>query len=172
MSILKVNTIQDKGGNAIISSDGSGTLTLGNSALQGVPAFLAKRSGNQVISDVTDSKLQCDTEVFDTNNAYDNSSNYRFTPAVAGKYFIFGAVMYTNFPTNKPMNVKIVKNGSGIATVANLSGGYQDDLSSFVSYIDEANTTDYYELNTFHRGGSALNANTQTYFGAYRIIGA
>jgi hypothetical protein len=27
MSILKVNTIQDKGGNAIISSDGSGTIT-------------------------------------------------------------------------------------------------------------------------------------------------
>ena len=38
MSILKVNTIQDKGGNAIISSDGSGTLTL-PSDLKNTPAF-------------------------------------------------------------------------------------------------------------------------------------
>ena len=25
-------------------------------------------------------KVQFDTEVFDTDNAYDNSTNYRFTP--------------------------------------------------------------------------------------------
>ena len=29
------------------------------------------------------------TEAFDTNSEYDNSSNYRFTPQTAGKYFVY-----------------------------------------------------------------------------------
>ena len=33
-------------------------------------------------------KVQFDTEIFDTDNAYDNY-NYRFTPQVAGKYFVY-----------------------------------------------------------------------------------
>ena len=40
------------------------------------PAFMAYLSANQSISNSTYTKVQCNLEVFDTDNAYDNSSNY------------------------------------------------------------------------------------------------
>ena len=52
------------------------------------PAFEAYLSSSQSVSDNVQTKVQIDTKVFDTNNAYDNSTNYRFTPGVAGKYFL------------------------------------------------------------------------------------
>ena len=52
------------------------------------PAFLATRDSNQSISANTTTKIQYDDESFDTDNTYDNSSNYRFTPGVSGKYVI------------------------------------------------------------------------------------
>ena len=94
-----------------------------------VPAFEASLSAQQNISDATYTKVQCDTELFDTNSAYDNSSNYRFTPQVAGKYFIYGrcgfddggnsAIVYTN--------VAIYKNGSLVHR------NYQDRKTGFPS---------------------------------------
>jgi hypothetical protein len=56
------------------------------------PAFLAYLSANQSVSDATDTKCQFDTEVLDTDNCYDNSTNYRFTPTVAGKYFVYSQI--------------------------------------------------------------------------------
>ena len=47
--------------------------------VQNFPAFEAYLSANTDISNTTDTKVNCNTEVFDTDSAYDNSSNYRFT---------------------------------------------------------------------------------------------
>ena len=98
---LKVSNIQ--------TSSGSGTITLGqsgetisipsgctitNSGTQtgfggaNTPAFSAKMSGTQTISHNTSTKVTFDTEVFDTDSAYDHSTNYRFTPQTAGKYSV------------------------------------------------------------------------------------
>ena len=69
------------------------------------PAFYSELSSNQVIGDAGDVKVQFNTEILDTDNAYDNSSNYRFTvpSGEGGKYFIFtgltiyGTVVYSVF---------------------------------------------------------------------------
>jgi hypothetical protein len=60
MSILKVNTIQDKGGNAIISSDGAGTIT---------PSFGVGKIG-QVVQSVVSTQLIINTSTF-TNIGFD-----------------------------------------------------------------------------------------------------
>ena len=44
-SIIRVNDIQDAGGNSIISSNGSGTVTVGNTALKNTPLILFIRLG-------------------------------------------------------------------------------------------------------------------------------
>ena len=83
-SIIKANQLQDFGGNSILTSDGAGNLTTQKT---NYPAFVAYLfSPNSFICYTT--KVQFDTKVFDTNTAFDNSTNYRFTPGVAGKYFI------------------------------------------------------------------------------------
>ena len=75
-SKLKVNIIADGGDNAIMTSNGSGTLTLNNAALKMTPAFEANLGSDQTVSDNTFTKLNINTEVFDTDSKYfDASSN-------------------------------------------------------------------------------------------------
>jgi hypothetical protein len=51
-------------------------------AIANTPAFEARLSADQTISDDTLTKITLDTEIFDTNSDYDNSTNYRFTPTL------------------------------------------------------------------------------------------
>jgi hypothetical protein len=109
-SILKVDTIQDQSGNNIINENAD-TITIGASgdtitipsgatmtvpsgglSGQNYPAFFATMSADQTgIPDSTFTKVQFNTERFDTDSAYDATTNYRFTvPAgKGGKYFFF-----------------------------------------------------------------------------------
>jgi hypothetical protein len=74
--------------------DNSGTVL--TTATPGVPvngpAFSAFRSGTQAITAIVWTKVACQTEEFDTNSSYDNATNYRFQPTVAGYYQVSGAV--------------------------------------------------------------------------------
>ena len=96
MSTLKVDTI--------LKRTGTGTITLGQSgdtinfptgttisgSATNTPYFEARRSSTQTISDNTNTKIACDVETWDSAGNYDNSTNYRFTPTTAGKYYIYG----------------------------------------------------------------------------------
>ena len=93
MSKLETNTIDTVSGttNLTIGSTNSSTVTFENGSPTGhmYPAFEAYLSSAQIPSNEITTKVQCDTEVFDTDSCYDNSTNYRFTPTVAGKYFVY-----------------------------------------------------------------------------------
>ena len=68
----------------------TGTVTGAGEA--NAPYFQAYLSSNQTgVNDNTYTKIQFNTETHDSANAYDNSSNYRFTPQTAGKYFLIGS---------------------------------------------------------------------------------
>ena len=54
------------------------------------PMFLANLNSDQDVTNNARTKIQCATVVFDTAGNYDNSTNYRFTPTSAGKYYVFG----------------------------------------------------------------------------------
>lgn len=176
MSILKVNTIMDKGGNAIISSDGSGTLTpnsaLATGVLANTPAFIAYPTAQQSIANATNVKLNMQGELFDTDNCFDTST-YRFTPTVAGKYYLFGCRRLASASSFNDNSVSIWKNGAAI-TDTNQPHSYYNVVHT--DTIAEANgTTDYFELYCYQGSGGAINTNFGiglTRFGAYRIIGA
>jgi len=113
MSILKVNTIQDRGGNAIISSDGSGNLT--QTFASNTPAFFAKMSADQTVVSDTNTVVAFNTEVYDTDSAYDTSA-YKFTvpSGKAGKYIFTFTIGYTNPANNTSLRYQFMffKNGS------------------------------------------------------------
>src|SRR5210317_1441292 len=90
--ILKVDKYQDFNGNDIMTSDGSGNITVNNAALKNTPAFEVYLNSNQSISASTYTKVQYNTEILDTDSCYDNATNYRFTPTVSGKYFVYGGI--------------------------------------------------------------------------------
>ena len=135
------------------------------------PSFSVKKSSNQTIAGTTSTKMELDSEIFDTDNKYDSSTNFRFLPGVAGKYFLSLASSFQNFPSDKIMSVSIKKNGSGLSSFNNISGSYSDDFSAATSVIDEANTTDYYEAFIFHRASSSQTMiGSVSIFSGFKII--
>ena len=117
MSNILVNTIKDTGNNTLLSSDGSGSVTLGSGFPDNTPAFNTRMNTLQTIAHQVITLVAFDTVLYDTNSAYDNSaSNYKFTvPAgQAGKYYFFAS---TNLDAVSAANLQncnmyFYKNGS------------------------------------------------------------
>ena len=116
----------------------------GTMAIQG-PAFSAY-AGSVSVSANTSTKVPVSTELFDTANCYDNTTNYRFTPNVAGYYQISGSVEASAFASNYFVS-QIKKNGTQIYAGSNFptsaSAGPQTSFSCLM-YMN--GTTDYVEL--------------------------
>ena len=180
MSILKVNTIQDKGGNAIISSDGSGTLTL-PSDLKMTPAFRYVKSSNQTLTNNTYTKITFDTQIFDTDSAV-SSSTFTVPTGKGGKY-ILGSSVWGNasgVTYYQYANTYYYLNGSTIKTMNILdfrnNPTYQNSLVTIdILDLSAGDTIDvYHRVSTLSGSPSILGDATQdkTYFYGYRIIGA
>ena len=184
MSKLETNTIDTVSGttNLTIGSTNSSTVTFENGDVTGhmYPGFHAFLSADQgSLSDAATVKMQVNSETYDSDGTYDNSTNYRFTPGVAGKYFIYGAALITSGATAnlREAELYIYKNGSSIGkSTFNYVDQYSQVATPMLNIVDVANTTDYYELyaqlNTQNSGNwTALGDSTQqrTYFGAYRL---
>jgi len=184
--ILKVDKYQDFNGNDIMTSDGSGNLTLNNAALKNTPAFQARLSSNQTITHNTNTIVAFDTKDFDTDSAY-STSNYRFTPQTAGKYFVFANTNFTISSGKKFfVNMFFKKNGArsnGSQVFTNSSNNSFDNYSTYGTDIITLNgSTDYIQVEFFFydytstanydlRGDNA-DGRKFTKFGAYKIIGA
>ena len=144
------------------------------------PAFRAYISTNPVMSNNTLLKIAFDTEDFDTANAYDNSTNYRFTPQTAGKYFVSSTIAITNNVSADVAQygkIYIYKNGSGLVSyiVDNHNSYPHNQYSVTVSTLVSMNgSSDYLEI----YGQSAANSNSpqigggsnQSWFSGYKII--
>ena len=136
------------------------------------PAFSAYLSSNQSISTASFTKIQFDTETYDTDGTYDNSTNYRFTPGVAGKYLIFANMYLNSLSDGKNVRLDLYKNGASIAFGRTDSAKVGSSVSVNFSYADSASTSDYYELFVYHNEGGSLNvaSGRRTSFGANKII--
>lgn len=176
--ILKVDKYQDFNGNDIMTSDGSGNITMPNGIISGqnYPAFEAYLDANTSISENTLTVIPCDTKIYDTDSCYDTST-YTFTPNVAGKYYIYGAAtLASGGNAYKFSFFEIRLNGS-----LRKRTSFNPDDSSFNTattmvegIVDMNGTTDSVNLrvqfsssvSNILNGGSTAR---QTYFGAYRI---
>jgi hypothetical protein len=141
-----------------------------------MPAFSAGLTSAQTVSNATFTKIQCNSEEFDTANCYDNSTNYRFTPNVAGYYQVNGSVNITS-STNSEVLCVIYKNGSAAKWGVYLTRtALANDASSVVSALIYLNgSTDYIELYGYIAGSGTLQfiaPATRTYFQASLVRAA
>ena len=147
------------------------------------PAFEAYLggSGGQSVSDNTVTLVQANTEVYDTDSAYDTST-YRFNPQTAGKYLVYGSIL-AEVGSSSNMNenyIYIKKNGSNVTE-------YEDNFESnpvrlnvinVNAIVDMNGSSDYLELygriNSVSGSGQLFESDSQykraTAFGAYKII--
>lgn len=168
-SIIKVNEIQDAGGNTILSSNGTGTFTSNLPSAVNTPSFKAYGT-TQSIPNSTTTVLAYTTESWDTNSNYDNST-YRFTPNVAGKYFVYAVRRLESGSSYNHLELIIRKNGGDFVNVLN-SPKYYDSLN-VCGLIDMNGTTDYIDFAIFQDSGGSLNTYsgiTYNQAGAFKII--
>lgn len=168
------------------SAQGSGTITIGASGetvnvvgtLQNngagvggtnTPAFYANLNSNQVISSGVHTKLAFNTEVLDTDNCYD-TTNYRFTPNVAG-YYSFNLSLRCDNATTTEWWLYIKKNNSDTILMVDVEVNNWGFSMNALLYAN--GTTDYFEPYLYQGSGAnrnALSSNNTTRFSAYKII--
>ncbi len=182
-SIIKANQLQDFNGNSILTSDGAGNVTPNATGLKATPAFEAYLASDQSsIPGATATKVQFANTHFDTDSAF-NTSTYRFTPQVAGKYFFYSFYRIQNSVGNTNLGSSqnyLYKNGSVCKRImSNPAANYVNSMSLTLSTIEEANgSTDYFEIYVYAltvSGTASINGDSsgdRSIFGAYRIIGA
>ena len=144
------------------------------------PSFFAVSTGtedNVNVADNTLTKMTFSTEVYDTDSCYDNSTNYRFTPTEAGKYFVFTKAMSDNVIANATSKLEFYKNGSQMDDQYRMrfkTGGTVGDIEHTMilsAIIDMNGSTDYIEVYAAHDNGSNTGGLYDKHFGAYKLIG-
>ena len=173
-------TTQPAATDEIVLSDAGTLKRLDIKHIQNTPAFAATVSSTTGIGDNSYTKIQCDTEVLDSDGTYDNSTNYRFTPGVAGKYFIYGMVAIgsgTAVSNAQQIFVAIYKNGSLYQQAVHdgRNNAYGDTFGGSPHAIVDMDADDYVELFVkFNDGGGSSSNNyytESTTFGGFRIAG-
>jgi hypothetical protein len=140
-----------------------------------MPAFSAYPSTTQSIATSTNTKVIYGSEFFDTNNCFDSTTNYRFTPTVAGYYQITAAVRDATGPVSGQLVSYIYKNGSVINFVVNTFAGAvgTSSVCSVLLYLN--GTTDYIEHYVSQNSVSSVNisaSSASTYFQATLVRAA
>jgi hypothetical protein len=183
---LKVSNIQ--------TSSGSGTITLGqsgetvdfsnatttlNSAMKNTPGFFAYLGSDQTgLTENTYTLVACASEDHDTDGAYDTST-YKFTPQVAGKYYIYGSVRAQESSGNtNQVEMAIYKNGSatnaGFATIDDRNNPGADTTTQISQAIDMNGSSDYVQIYCKVENVSGATTGfmgSGTYFGGYKLTG-
>jgi len=133
------------------------------------PAFQGRSSTSVSTANNTWTKMTVDTEDFDTDGKFDHSSNYRFTPTVAGKYYCYGKVYVPfNSPDSDYVASAIYKNGLYVSGMSASVVHRNVQIAVTVGVID-LDADDYIELYGIHQFGETKNLQGNL-FGAYKII--
>jgi len=202
MSKLETNTIDTVSGTSTlqVGSTNTSTITLGVSgdtinvpsgvtiANSGTatgfggantPAFEANLSAEQSASDDVFTKMDFDEEVFDTDGAYDHTTNQRFTvpSGKAGKYHIYSNVCLGTSQNTDLVDAKVAiyKNGSVYSrTIMNNETNYTRYTQLSVASTMVLSVGDYVEIYAqVNRASGNVEfraQNREATFGAYKII--
>jgi len=166
---------------AIAFPNAAGTVAL-TSDITGAdhtPAFNAYPSGNQTIAHNTQTKISLQSEYFDSDSAFDSSTNYRFTvpSGEGGKYWVAYAIgLGYGLNDNCVLEGHLRKNGSGInhsyASFRSPSdGGYSPSVINFSGIITLA-AADYIELFVYQNdGGDMSTSASKTFLAMHKLQG-
>jgi len=163
------NIAHTNGTNAMTVSSG-GVVTQPNN-----PMFKVTGADNVALTNNTYTKVTFNSEEFDVGGYYDSTTNYRYTPQVAGKYFIYGKV-YITYGSSAVENIYIAiyKNGVLVDKFQSLMGTTNYGSVQTSSLIEMNGSSDYVEIYTkashstdavYYSGG------TLGEFSGYRIGG-
>ena len=157
-----------------LKTDGSGALSFASETLQGYGLFHVRANQNngdtpQTVAVTTVSKIQFKYELADLDGLFDNSTNYRYTPQIAGWYWINLNISINNGGGHSHlMTSYLYKNGAQYATFEGGGGGganpdykrYGDNNSINMSSIIQLNgSSDYVEGYVYQANAASASRN-------------
>ena len=197
MSLLNVNKVDPATGTALeIGTSGdtitvpsgatfnvAGTLQSGGAAVANTPAWDARASSNQTgLTSGGWTKVEFDTEVFDSDSAYDNANDKFTVPAgKGGKYLVIAAAKINDAGSPATLvgsGMRLTVNGSNVKqTIHFMDNGTSKSEGKTVVAILNLSATDYVEAYAYAQdnGGSACSitggSDYDTYFSGFRLSG-
>ena len=177
--ILKVDQYQDFNGNNIMTSDGSGNITINAAAMKMTPAFMAYKSSNQSLSNNTQTTLTYDSTDYNTDSFWDTSTNRATIPSgQAGKYFFYGQFMATMGENVAVYKLQIDKNGSYVNQIYTDSSSSEYKGMTF-TYTGDFSAGDYFTFSLLGQasdGGGTVTVIGTTgqrynFVAGYKLIG-
>jgi hypothetical protein len=170
-------------GSLVLTGDTSGSVTVAVPAVAGtntatfpaatgtvmvsgnMPAFSAYGNASQTVTNNTFTKVTFQAEDFDTNSNFDSTTNYRFTPTVAGYYQINAELYLAGTVSTIQTVLALYKNGSiyqrliDLSPSASLSANGNTTISgSILVYMN--GSTDYLEIYGYYFGGTSTFSST------------
>ena len=140
------------------------------------PYFNATASSSQSVANDTTVKIIYDTANINVGGGTYDTSNSRYTPGVAGRYFI-SAWVFIKYAvsTGQRIDMDIYKSGSRVIGARWRETGDLDGTNSaFVQGIVTLGTTDYVEAKMFQTSGASRSTDNNsafTYFEGFLIAG-
>jgi hypothetical protein len=150
----------------VVTTGSSGVVTqamLGTGVTGNGPAFSAYASVGQTLTSGVFTKVQLNTKEFDTASCFDNTTNYRFTPNVAGYYMFSWCCGGKGATTMTGSSSYLYKNNAGIKYGAQLQltfavNAFQMNSGSALVYMN--GTTDQVELWVYITGSGTITTIT------------
>jgi len=121
--------------------------------------FLAKMNGGYNTTNNTDGEIIFQAESFDLGSAY-NHTNGRFTPNIAGYYFIDASLQFSTNSANNLFESTIWKNGTEQFKNRMWNDGANSELHCKISGIVTVNgSSDYISIAAWQNSGGNLTVN-------------
>ena len=139
------------------------------------PAFSAERSSDQTITNNTRTTVLFNNEFYDSSNAYDTSTG-KFTPQVAGKYYVTANCQLTgdNYSNLNLGFIELYKNSSVISEgVFDMRDNPPRSVTPSVIIITDMNgSSDFLLVQAYikNSSGGTLAVRDMSTFQAFRII--
>ena len=187
MSTLKVDTILKRSGSSVSIGETGDTINLAGAAYaaagDNTPSFGATASSTQSIGNGSFVKVTLNTESWDTDSAFDNSTNYRFTvpSGEGGKYVFHYGGYLVSMTTNGYFQLQLYKNGSQLRSSGfktYMSASTTSSVTINASHTTELSAGDYIEFyviqdNSDGGGGSRTlsDSNYKPYLTGFKLNG-
>lgn len=179
-SQIKVNEIIKQSGSSISIGESGDTINLAGSAYAvatSEPLFHATLGADVNLSDDTLTVTPCNNTTFNVGNAY-NTSTYKFTPQVAGKYYLY-TYAQCNMSAGEANNCipYLVKNSTTIISAESIM--YNNSATRLsataVAIIDLNGSTDFVQAKVLPDSGSGTitlksDSDTKTNFGGFKLV--
>jgi len=152
----------------------AGTLQSGGATVSNAPMFRVFRSTDQSVANSTYTKIQYNSESYDTDAAFDSSTNYRFTAPSAGKYYFLSQLQYTATTDGGQLRAQFYVNGSAFHSSLRMQHTSPNTSDNFMVMADvlSLSASDYVEVFGYQSESGSRNFESyKNYFLGYKLIG-